>query len=231
MPSRSLRRLQTRLRDVDQLLHSHTIIGGTGRGRRWNLESLNRAGLVLCTAHLEGFLEDLFEEGGKAILKSRIGTSRVPIEMKLIAVRGLADSIRDSPDRQKREEALREMLRKAGQLAHPRRLIHADDIDLRMVSARFGNPTANAIDRLFSNMGIAKILANTTWQGAGERTIRKKVNALVEKRNRIAHGTLGVVVSRHEVERYRRFLQNLAERMDETVREQVASVIGRNPWR
>src|SRR3990172_1425349 len=131
MPSRSLRKLVTRLRDIEQLLENHTIIGGTGRGRRWNLESLNRAGLVLCSAHLEGFVEDLFEEAGRAVLNSRINVSRVPVEMKLISVSSLAESVRRSPDRKDRERALREILRKAGQLAHPRRQIRKGGIDLK----------------------------------------------------------------------------------------------------
>ena len=231
MPSRSLRKLVTRLRDIEQLLENHTIIGGTGRGRRWNLESLNRAGLVLCSAHLEGFVEDLFEEAGRAVLNSRINVSRVPVEMKLISVSSLAESVRRSPDRKDRERALREILRKAGQLAHPRRQIRKEDIDLKLAVSRFGNPSPREISRLFTHLGIDNILGRATWQGMSERTVSTRIKRLVDDRNRIAHGTLGVRVRRDQIDYYRRFLARLGRRLDELVRMHIARVIRRNPWR
>jgi RiboL-PSP-HEPN len=94
MPTKALEQLNKRLEDVDRLLEAHRSLsqlrqikavsagqtdlvralalaqrafGGPVRGRRWGVAALNRAGIVLLTAHLEGYVEDLFEEGATAL--------------------------------------------------------------------------------------------------------------------------------------------------------------------
>lgn len=101
MPTRALHHLAKRLDDVDRLLEAHqalsrfrrietVAIGATNivraleiaqsafagplRGRRWGMDALNRAGIVLLTAHLEGYLEDLFKEAAEAVVNARFDT-------------------------------------------------------------------------------------------------------------------------------------------------------------
>jgi hypothetical protein len=62
MPSSALNVLMARLADVDELIVAHAQVGGTGPGFRSGVASLNRAGIVLSVAALEGYVEALFEE-------------------------------------------------------------------------------------------------------------------------------------------------------------------------
>lgn len=46
---------------------AHAAVGGTLRGRRFEVEALNRASVLLLCAHFEGYLEDLMAEALSAI--------------------------------------------------------------------------------------------------------------------------------------------------------------------
>jgi hypothetical protein len=59
--------MNARLTDVDQLMAAHAAVGGTQPGRRFDVEALNRASVLLLCAHFEGFLEDLMAEGLTAV--------------------------------------------------------------------------------------------------------------------------------------------------------------------
>ncbi|HEV2119289.1 MAG TPA: HEPN domain-containing protein [Candidatus Bathyarchaeia archaeon] len=99
MPSRAYRDFLQRDRDVDQLLRAHESVvrsshvnaaaaGGTGLaqlaqvalalvrpagpGRPAEVDAINRAAIVLLTAHLEGFLEDLHGEAASILLMNRV---------------------------------------------------------------------------------------------------------------------------------------------------------------
>jgi hypothetical protein len=60
MPSAAFKRLRARLGDVDDLMRGHAAVGGTERGRRIGVEGINRAAVLMLSAHLEGYVEDLF---------------------------------------------------------------------------------------------------------------------------------------------------------------------------
>lgn len=67
MPSKAHAALSHRLKDVDQLMDAHSKVGGDQPGRRYALEALNRASILLLSAHLEGYLEDLMAEAILAV--------------------------------------------------------------------------------------------------------------------------------------------------------------------
>jgi len=62
MASRAYHNLFARLDDIEQLMAAHEAVGGTERGRRFGLVALNRASVLLLSAHLEGYLEELMAE-------------------------------------------------------------------------------------------------------------------------------------------------------------------------
>lgn len=67
MPSQALAALTDRLRDVDQLMDAHRAVGGAQRGRRFEVEGLNRAAVLMLSAHFEGYIEDLMAEALAAL--------------------------------------------------------------------------------------------------------------------------------------------------------------------
>lgn len=67
MPSQALAALTDRLKDADQLMDAHRAVGGDQRGRRFEVEGLNRAAILMLSAHFEGYLEDVMAEALAAI--------------------------------------------------------------------------------------------------------------------------------------------------------------------
>lgn len=63
--------LSENLRDVDRLLALHTTVGGTSRGRRWNVQCLNKGAIVLICGAWEAFLEDVCDEGTRYLLSNK----------------------------------------------------------------------------------------------------------------------------------------------------------------
>ena len=62
MESKARAELSRRLADVDELVEAHGALTGTARGRRRKGPAITRAGVVLLTAAMEAFVEELFEE-------------------------------------------------------------------------------------------------------------------------------------------------------------------------
>ena len=67
MPSQALDSLNDRLTDVDQLMAAHTAIAGSKPGRKYEVLGINRAAILMLSAHFEGYLEDLMAESLAAI--------------------------------------------------------------------------------------------------------------------------------------------------------------------
>ena len=100
MPSRAFENLGQRMQDIDQLLQAHTaltqfqrakkaaeraggalnriaeiiqpLVGQPGRGRRYEVDALNRAAMVLLSSHLQGFIDDLHSEAARIVLTGKV---------------------------------------------------------------------------------------------------------------------------------------------------------------
>lgn len=69
MPSHSLHALADRLRDVDDLMeaHGHVQVAHAPHDPSYELDGMNRAAVLMLSAHFEGFLEELMRESLAAI--------------------------------------------------------------------------------------------------------------------------------------------------------------------
>jgi len=176
MPSAARTGLDARLADIQDILDAHAATAGGGRGRKWKVAALNKGSLVLLTAHLEGFLEDLYKEAVGAVVAARVASARVPDRLKLTALRRIAGDIRSAGNPAKRDEHTLCLIRKAARLGHPRTRVSAQDVDTPSVLNTFANPRPDAIDGLFANLGIDDILARIHWRARprsrSEETLR-----------------------------------------------------------
>ncbi len=106
MPSKAPDDLAERLKDIDQLITAHdavvrmrrakhrarhagdpteeavttlaTLVSPLGRGRVAKVEALNRAAVVLLSAHLEGYIEDLYAQAASSLLQGRVQPRWIP---------------------------------------------------------------------------------------------------------------------------------------------------------
>jgi hypothetical protein len=76
MASRPLMIWKTsRSEQLDEMRAAHTAIGGSGRGRRYATQQINRAYLVLLSSQFQGFCRDLHSEAVDALARSIVPRS------------------------------------------------------------------------------------------------------------------------------------------------------------
>jgi hypothetical protein len=72
-----LRRAEAALEDAGQSLQAvaqvvNALVTPPGVGRPAEVQALNKAAIALLSAHLQGYVEDVFEEVGRALLNGRV---------------------------------------------------------------------------------------------------------------------------------------------------------------
>jgi hypothetical protein len=80
--------------DVDRLIEIHKSIGGSGRGRRWNLEVLHKAAIVLTCSIWEAFVEDLINEAVGHIAQHLSTPDKLPKHLKQQIAKQITESAR-----------------------------------------------------------------------------------------------------------------------------------------
>ena len=76
--------------DVNRLLDVHGQIGGSGPGRRYGLEVLNKSAVVLVTAFWEAYCEDLATEALQHLVEKAETADKLPLELRKHVARELA---------------------------------------------------------------------------------------------------------------------------------------------
>lgn len=109
MPSTSFHNLESRLKDIEQLLAAHTaitkfnkaqrvaeqagaelrnisriidaLVTNPGRGRPSEVDALNRAGFVLLCSHLQGFIDDIHLEVAHIVLRGKVASIEETVKL------------------------------------------------------------------------------------------------------------------------------------------------------
>ena len=82
---------------------------------------------------------------------------------------------------------------------------------------------------MFSGLGIYDLMQEISWQKCSNKTVRERLTGYIVERNKIAHGTqLGI--SKGKVEQFKKYVETLSDKLDESVAQNVARITGRRPW-
>jgi len=158
--------------EVLQLLKIHGKISGRTRGRKYDVEVLNKSGIVLLVACWEAFVEDVASSAFKFLLDNAPDPTAVPSRVLISAARRL-----------KRNKDERHVWTLAGEgwRAHLRRF-RSDQV------ADFHNPGQENVDGLFESLLDLKAVSKSwKWKGASNESVRKRLNHLIGVRGEIAH--------------------------------------------
>jgi hypothetical protein len=191
--------------------------------------ALLRGALVLLCSHLEGFFEDLMEDSLRAFNLRAPNVKAIPmvIRQKQVTHRLRTAEAADSE---------RDWHRLLECIGHP--LLRDDDpcspgdrkIDPELHIKGFASPGTSEIDKLMASIGVVESWAIVTAE-LGNKRGADTVNAVVNRRNQIAHGNLESSVSRPDVEGYINVLELVCEKFDAIVGRHLASCIDDpNPW-
>jgi len=222
MPSKARKAFNENFVDIKRLLDIHNYVGGTLRGRRYDLEVLNKSAIVLITSYWEAYCEDIAAEGLEHIVKHSKLATVLPKELK----KQLANELKSD----KNELAL---------------WLVADDGWRTLLSTRLkkmqedrnkklNSPKSNNIDSLFmTTLGIPNISDSWGWwPKMTPEKARAKLDKYVDLRGAIAHrGKIAEKsVTKKQVADYFKFINHLAARTGGMVNLYVDKITGIPLW-
>jgi len=168
--------LNANLVDVLKLETIHTELTGDKRGRRFDVDVLNRSGIVLAVAAWESLVEDVAVAAFDQLLASAADPSVFPARVLALA----GNPLREDKD-ERRVWAL------AGDGWKDVLRAHRDAV-LRDFLGGFHSPRPDKVDTLFERLiGLPNISAHWRWHKNTVEQVKKKLGALIDLRGTIAH--------------------------------------------
>ncbi|MBV7597132.1 MAE_28990/MAE_18760 family HEPN-like nuclease [Aeromonas sp. sia0103] len=221
MPSKARKALSENLNDIDKLLELHASEGGNGRGRRYDLEVLNKSAIVLICSYWEAYCEDLAEEALEHILVHSLTSDTLPLEIKKIISKELKKDNNELSVWEVADGKWKQYLSARLEALKEER------------NRRLNTPKSSNIDDLFEkSIGLKNI--SSKWKWAKKLTVegaRDKLDKFIELRGEIAHrGKSANSVKKIQVTDFRQFIENLAAKTGGSVNTHVKSVTGKPLW-
>lgn len=208
--------LLANLRETQRLMEIHTEVAGEGRGRKHDVEVLNKSAIVLAVACWEAFVEDLAELALKAIVDgAKDHTVVAPVVLERVASRntgmnawrlagdGWKDAIRDN---------YKEVLAKT--------------------TGALNTPRAPQVDELFvKTIGLVSLSSHWHWPGRSAKQAISALDKLVTLRGSIAHRVShSQSVTKREVKTAIDLVARLAIASNNVVRKFVHERTKIYPW-
>jgi HEPN superfamily RiboL-PSP-like protein len=220
MPSKARKAFDQNIADIERLLEIHDQSGGTGAGRRYRLEVLNKSAIVLLTAFWEAYCEDIAAEALAHIVKFAKMPDTLPEELR----RQLAKEIKNIPHEL-------EIWKLAGNGWRPYLTTRLERLRIER-NRDLNTPKSARVERLFSDaIGLAKVSNAWKWSGMNPKRASSKLDRYVELRGDIAHrGQHSSSVKKSHVRDYFKFIEQLAGKTGGAVNRHVKQITGKRLW-
>jgi hypothetical protein len=212
--------LEDNVSQVKRLLEIHKTLGGTGPGRRSNLEVLNKSGVVLLVACWEAYVEDLATASFDFLFQQAKDPSVFPAGVLTLASKPL----RVAADERKVWDLAGEGWRSVLQ-------DHRESI-LDEYIGRLNTPKPEQVTGLFDKLvGFPNLKSHWRWRGMSCDSSCEKLDRLVELRGSIAHRVAAAEsITKPDVENHMWFLYRLAVTSSNRLRDYLQSRTGKYPW-
>ena len=97
-----IRRLESRLKDARGLIGFHSDLTGDERGRRYEVDALNRGAVVLAVAAWDAFVEDLARDNSLTLARRLRSPASLPSEVRKSLLVWLHESVPEGARRRSR---------------------------------------------------------------------------------------------------------------------------------
>jgi len=220
VPSKARVAFNKNAEDIERLLEIHATIGGDAKGRRYQLEVLNKSAVVLVTAIWEAYCEDIAAEALDHIIANVPNASALPKEL----MKRIARDIKAEPN----ELAMWDLADGGWKTRVKNRLAALTAERNR----RLNTPRSENIDQLFSSaIGLLSVSESWSWTNMPTQTAKDKLDKYVSLRGAIAHrGKGGASVKKVNVEEYFEHVKRLVRKTGGKVNSFVRKVTGKSLW-
>jgi hypothetical protein len=220
MASKARKSFDANIKDIDRLLEIHTNEGGTSKGRRYNLDVLNKSAIVLITAYWEAYCEDIAAEGLKHLIQHLNSSEKLPKEIKKQIASSLKNEKNDLAIWKLSGDGWKSELNQKFQTLENER------------NRKLNTPKSGNIDELFlSTVGISKISKAWKYKNLSNEDTRNKLDEYITLRGEIAHrGKPTTSVQKKAVMDYLDFVKKLASTTGGEVNKHVRQITGTPLW-
>jgi hypothetical protein len=158
--------------EVRRLLQIHGLLTGTGPGRRWGTEVLNKSAVVLVVACWEAYLEDIASNAFDVALDGCPKPLHFPKEV----TKRVGASLREAKD----ERTIWTLAGHGWKQA-------LSDYKTKTIE-KFHNPNSKSVDDFFLRvLGIDALSQGWHWTGMSNVKAKAKLDKIVHVRGSIAH--------------------------------------------
>ena len=208
------------LAEVERLLTIHSQISGDAPGRKYQVEVLNKSGIVLLSACWEAFVEDLVSAAFDFMLSNAIDHTKFPDKVLTLA----SNSLKKAPDD-----------RRLWDLAGEGWITVLETHKQKTLDNYIGNfntPRAENIDKLYHQLiGLPQLSSHWKWPGMSAEGANKKLSDMITLRGSIAHRVAtSNTVRKSVVTDHVGFVHRLATKSNNRVAEFVEESVGILPW-
>jgi HEPN superfamily RiboL-PSP-like protein len=206
--------------DVDRLLEIHSQLGGSGQGRRYQLEVLNKSAIVLITAIWEAYCEDIVAEGIQHLVTHSTNASALSKGIKKNIAKELKADLNELSVWQLADSGWKAVLQS--------RLAQMNQTRARNLNT----PKSENLKVLFSEaLGIDDISKTWYWEGMSFLQAAKKLDDFVTLRGEIAHRGAGQQsVTRFQVDAFLNHVKRLVGKTGKQVNKYVKDATGQAMW-
>ncbi len=227
MASPALIELRLALAEIEALERANPSPTGAAPTHPEITRAIGRASVVLASGHLERYVRSLNETACDFINTHVVDITRVPVEIRLLHARQPIDALA-TQSWERREGKLRDLIRSEswlwnggirGPMSH------------RPLLQWMKSPKPARLIRYFRYWGIDDIFSAITRKARTRREIYLHIDAVVTKRNNIAHGDRGESATQRDVRDYTQAIQKFCERSDRRLAAQLEKIFGAwQPW-
>lgn len=212
--------LTANLQEVLRLVGIHEQVSGTRRGRRRNVEVLNKSGIVLLVACWEAFIEDLADAAFSFLLEKATNPSVFPGPVLVQSTKGLRADKDESKIWALAGNGWRQVLE-----------THRRSVTEQYIG-KLNTPKPKQIDELFDKLlGIRSLSATWRWKGVSARNAATRLEDLIVLRGEIAHRvTAGRAVLKRDVRAGVDLIEHLAVCSSNAVRKWLIQRTSKVPW-
>ncbi len=191
--------------------------------------AVNRAAIVLLTAHVEGYLEDLVTEALDRFVENAAPVERLPLLLRALHAEHHLKQIAPISDRNVRAPRIERMFAAEAPMWMTGAVAQARMIQARLVCAEMTNPGSREIGTFLELIGVR---IGDYLVRIGANASLSQIDGLVHRRNQIAHGEANVTGAFGDVDTYLGIVSALAHHIDSAVAEIVQSIcgLGAAPW-
>jgi len=220
MPSKARATLAANKDDLERLWELHGQEAGNTPGRKYNVDVLNRAAVVMVCAAWEAYCEDVVSEAIDTIVADCQDHALLPAYLKTHVSKRIKTAAHDHSAWDMAGNGWRTVLKS-----------NALDV-LKKLTGSWNTPKTAQVNDLFStSLGIVDISSKWKWAKNPIQATKKKLDAFVNLRGEIAHRLKPAdSVHKKDGKDFYDFVCRLADIIDAEVHQVLNAATGKNYW-